>query len=57
MLIGAGVRLDRELTPSLDVMVNTTHELAPGAKLCSNVSPKTAFEAVQRWWPEPKPLV
>ncbi|MFJ8195013.1 hypothetical protein ACIQ8D_35545 [Streptomyces sp. NPDC096094] len=57
VLIGAGVRLDPELTPLLEVLVNITHELAPGAKLCFNVSPTTAVEAVQRWWPEHKPLV
>ncbi|MEV5237496.1 hypothetical protein ACPCBF_34465 [Streptomyces pseudogriseolus] len=57
VLIGAGVRLDPELTPLLEVLVNTTHELAPDAKLCFNVSPTTAVEAVQRWWPEHKPLV
>jgi hypothetical protein len=57
VLIGAGVRLDPELTPLLEVLVNTAHELAPGAKLCFNVSPTTAVEAVQRWWPEHTPLV
>lgn len=56
VVIGAGVRLDPALTPLLEVLVNTTHELAPGAKLCFNVSPSTTAEAVQRWWPEHKPL-
>ncbi|MEU0970591.1 hypothetical protein ABZ357_36200 [Streptomyces sp. NPDC005917] len=57
VLIGAGVRLDPELTPLFEVLVNITHELAPGAKLCFNVSPSTIAEAVQRWWPERKPLI
>ncbi|WP_328471777.1 hypothetical protein [Streptomyces sp. NBC_00448] len=57
VMIGAGVRLDPALTPLLEVLVNTTHELAPGAKLCFNVSPFTTAEAVQRWWPERKPLL
>jgi hypothetical protein len=56
VMIGAGVRLDPALTPLFEVLVNTTHELAPGAKLCFNVSPSTTAEAVQRWWPERKPL-
>lgn len=57
VMIGAGVRLDPALTPLFEVLVNVTHELAPGAKLCFNVSPTTIPEAVQRWWPERKPLV
>ncbi|MEW1860591.1 hypothetical protein OG896_05330 [Streptomyces sp. NBC_00669] len=57
VMIGAGVRLDPALTPLLEVLVNTTHELAPGAKLCFNVSPFTTVEAVERWWPERKPLL
>ncbi|MFE5118308.1 hypothetical protein [Streptomyces sp. NPDC056669] len=56
VVIGAGVRLDPVLTPFFEVLVGTTHELAPGAKLCFNVSPSTTVEAVQRWWPERKPL-
>jgi hypothetical protein len=55
VVIGAGVRLDPALTPLFEVLVNTTHELAPGAKLCFNVSPSTTAEAVQRWWPERRP--
>lgn len=57
VVIGAGVRLDPVLTPLFEVLVGITHELAPGAKLCFNVSPSTTVEAVQRWWPERKPLV
>ncbi|WP_405753685.1 hypothetical protein OG232_24340 [Streptomyces sp. NBC_01411] len=57
VVIGAGIRLDPALTPLFEVLVDTTHELAPGAKLCFNVSPSTTVEAVQRWWPERKPLV
>ncbi|MFS8201459.1 hypothetical protein ACLVWQ_22545 [Streptomyces sp. CWNU-52B] len=56
VMIGAGVRLDPALTPLFEVLVNTTHELAPDAKLCFNTSPSTIFEAVRRWWPERKPL-
>ncbi|MFE7118420.1 hypothetical protein ACFU99_23690 [Streptomyces sp. NPDC057654] len=54
VMIGAGLRLDPVLTPLLEVVVNTTHELAPGAKICFNVNPMTTIEAVQRWWPEHK---
>ncbi|MGA6160711.1 hypothetical protein ACPEIC_46235 [Stenotrophomonas sp. NPDC087984] len=57
VVIGAGVRLDPVLTPLFEVLVSITHELAPGAKLCFNVSPSTTVEAVQRWWPERRPLV
>ncbi|MEU5736363.1 hypothetical protein ABZ797_47480 [Streptomyces antimycoticus] len=57
VMIGAGVRLDPALTPLFEALVGITHELAPGAKLCFNVSPSTTVEAVQRWWPERKPLV
>ncbi|MBY8886679.1 hypothetical protein K7472_17665 [Streptomyces sp. PTM05] len=57
VMIGAGVRLDPALTPLFEVLVDTTRELAPGAKLCFNVSPTTTAEAVRRWWPERKPLV
>ncbi|MCX4724179.1 hypothetical protein OG372_23450 [Streptomyces sp. NBC_01020] len=57
VVIGAGIRLDPALTPLFEVLVDTTHELAPGAKLCFNVSPSTTVEAVQRWWPERRPLV
>nr|WTB07298.1 hypothetical protein OG546_25610 [Streptomyces antimycoticus] len=57
VMIGAGVRLDPVLTPLFEALVGITHELAPGAKLCFNVSPSTTVEAVQRWWPERKPLV
>ncbi|MFE2377554.1 hypothetical protein [Streptomyces sp. NPDC059398] len=57
VVIGAGIRLDPVLTPLLEVLVDATHELAPGAKLCFNVSPSTTVEAVQRWWPEREPLV
>ncbi|MFJ3693638.1 hypothetical protein ACIPW9_05910 [Streptomyces sp. NPDC090052] len=57
VVIGAGIRLDPALTPLFEVLVGTTHELAPGAKLCFNVSPSTTVEAVQRWWPERRPLV
>ncbi|ASQ93578.1 hypothetical protein [Streptomyces sp. 11-1-2] len=57
VVIGAGVRLDPVLTPLFEVLVGITHELAPGAKLCFNVSPSTTVEAVQRWWPERGPLV
>ncbi|GLY74624.1 hypothetical protein [Actinoallomurus iriomotensis] len=57
VMIGAGVRLDPALTPLFEALVDATHELAPGAKLCFNVSPSTTVEAVQRWWPERKPLV
>lgn len=56
VMIGAGVRLDPELTPLFEVLVETTRELAPRAKLCFNVGPSTTAEAVQRWWPERKPL-
>ncbi|WP_328333581.1 hypothetical protein [Streptomyces sp. NBC_00455] len=56
VMIGAGVRLDPALTHLFEVMVDTTRELAPGAKLCFNVSPSTTAEAVQRWRPERKPL-
>ena len=57
VVIGAGVRLDPALTPLFEVLVDATRELAPGTKLCFNVSPSTTAEAVQRWWPERKPLV
>ncbi|WP_405913254.1 hypothetical protein OG760_23470 [Streptomyces sp. NBC_00963] len=57
VVIGAGIRLDPALTPLFEVLVGTTHELAPGAKLCFNVSPSTTVEAVQRWWPERRPVV
>ncbi|MER7985428.1 hypothetical protein ABTY53_07470 [Streptomyces noursei] len=57
VVIGAGIRLDPVLTPLFEVLVDLTHELAPGAKLCFNVSPSTTVEAVQRWWPEHRPLV
>ncbi|MEV7595656.1 hypothetical protein AB0O42_35895, partial [Streptomyces sp. NPDC089922] len=57
VMIGAGVRLDPVLTPLFEALVDITHELAPSAKLCFNVSPSTTVEAVQRWWPERKPLV
>ncbi|MEU1120927.1 MULTISPECIES: hypothetical protein [unclassified Streptomyces] len=57
VVIGAGIRLDPVLTPVLEVLVDATRELAPGAKLCFNVSPTTTVEAVQRWWPEHRPLV
>ncbi|MEV0281293.1 hypothetical protein AB0I22_33585 [Streptomyces sp. NPDC050610] len=56
VVIGAGIRLDPVLTPLFEVLVDTTRELVPGAKLCFNVSPSTTVEAVQRWWPERKPL-
>ncbi|WP_225848574.1 hypothetical protein [Streptomyces sp. HPF1205] len=56
VVIGAGVRLDPALTPLLEVLVNATHELAPKAKICFNVSPTTTVKAVQRWWPEHTPL-
>ncbi|GAB2818386.1 hypothetical protein [Streptomyces daliensis] len=57
VMIGAGIRLDPALTPLFEILVDTTRELAPGAKLCFNVSPSTTVEAVQRWWPERGPLV
>lgn len=56
VVIGAGIRLDPALTPLLEVLVDATRELAPAAKLCFNVSPTTTVEAVQRWWPDRKPL-
>ncbi|MFG3281572.1 hypothetical protein [Streptomyces sp. NPDC048111] len=56
VVIGAGIRLDPALTPLLEVLVDVTRELAPAAKLCFNVSPTTTIEAVQRWWPDRKPL-
>ncbi|MEV6726593.1 hypothetical protein AB0M94_37365 [Streptomyces xanthochromogenes] len=56
VVIGAGIRLDPALTPLLEVLVDVTRELAPAAKLCFNVSPTTTVEAVQRWWPDRKPL-
>ena len=52
VVIGAGIRLDPVLTPVLEMLVNTTHELAPHARICFNISPTTTVEAVQRWWPE-----
>lgn len=56
VVIGAGIRLDPVLTPLFEVLVDATRELAPRAKLCFNVSPSTTVEAVQRWWPERRPL-
>lgn len=55
VVIGAGIRLDPVLTPLFEILVDATRELAPGARLCFNVSPWTTVEAVQRWWPERKP--
>lgn len=55
VVIGAGIRLDPVLTPLFEILVDATRELAPGARLCFNVSPSTTVEAVQRWWPERKP--
>ncbi|EGG47568.1 hypothetical protein [Streptomyces griseoaurantiacus] len=55
VMVGAGVRLDPALTPLFEMLVNTTHELMPGARLCFNVSPTTTVEAVLRWWPGPAP--
>ncbi|MEV0259859.1 hypothetical protein AB0I49_00725 [Streptomyces sp. NPDC050617] len=56
VVIGAGIRLDPVLTPVFEVLVDATRELAPRAQLCFNVSPSTTVEAVQRWWPERRPL-
>ncbi|WP_406137722.1 hypothetical protein [Streptomyces sp. NBC_01089] len=56
VVIGAGIRLDPALTPLFEILVDATRELAPGARLCFNVSPSTTVEAVQRGWPERKPL-
>ncbi|WP_030378683.1 MULTISPECIES: hypothetical protein [unclassified Streptomyces] len=56
VMVGAGVRLDPVLTPLFEMLVNTTHELVPDARLCFNVSPTTTVEAVLRWWPARGPL-
>ena len=57
VMIGAGVRLDPELTHLFEVLVHTTRELAPSATLVFNTGPETSAEAVGRWHPTRTPLV
>ena len=57
VVVGGGVRLDPALTHVLEVIVNLTRELVPGAVIAFNTGPATSTAAVGRWCPERAPLV
>jgi len=48
MIIGFGVRGNKELTPWFEAIVNTCRELSPKTKFIFNWSPESTVEAVQR---------
>jgi hypothetical protein len=48
VLIGAGLRAPEHLR-LFERLLNTVHELAPGARICFNTTPEDSAEAVQRW--------
>eukprot|EP00808_Paulinella_micropora_P031465 g62317.t1 len=49
VMIGAGVRMDPELTPLFETLINIVAEQAPKAKLAFNSSPFDTVDAVLRW--------
>ena len=51
VLVGAGVRLDRVLTPLMETIMNEVHQLAPSARIAFNTMPHDTVEAVERWLP------
>lgn len=48
VMIGAGVRLEPELSWLLEMLVNAIIEHAPGVKLCFNEDPESMARAVRR---------
>ena len=47
-LVGGGVRLDPELTPLLETIVNVLREQAPDTPIAFNTKPFDTIEAIQR---------
>ena len=52
VLVAGGVRLDPELTPLFQTVVNVVRETLPDAALCFNTDPTTTLEAVARQFPD-----
>lgn len=49
VIIGAGIRKPDSNFILFEKMINSIHELAPGAKICFNTNPMDTVAAVQRW--------
>jgi hypothetical protein len=49
VLIGAGVRTDRDHYLLFERLINLVHEHAPQARLAFNTLPFDSVEAVERW--------
>ena len=49
VMIGAGVRTDKDHFFMFEKLVNVVHQHAPTAKICFNTNPGDTAEAVNRW--------
>jgi len=49
VLIGAGVRTDKDEFLLFERLINTVHEKAPAARICFNTGPTDSVDAVRRW--------
>jgi hypothetical protein len=53
VLIGAGIRLVASNTLLFEAIVNTVHELLPGARFVFNTDAVTSPDDLRRWFPDP----
>lgn len=51
IIVGAGVRLQANLTPLLEDIINTVRENAPRQNIGFNSSPKSTVDTIQRVLP------
>ncbi|KAK9900849.1 hypothetical protein P389DRAFT_193098 [Cystobasidium minutum MCA 4210] len=48
LIIGMGVRASPQLTPYLEEIIETTHNVSPKTKILFNTSPKDNLDAIKR---------
>lgn len=55
VVIGAGIRMEPELTELFEILVNTVRRNSPQSVMCFNIGPGSTAAAVKRWWSPAEP--